>query len=545
MTRFHGIIGADSPDGKPDAVPRGKPGLSFRDSERNGDCVLKAKLLDKFREAVAAVLPIVLLVLVLSLSVAPIPSGVLLSFLLGTVLLITGMMFFSVGAEVAMQPMGELIGARVTKSRSLPLILSLGFVLGVLITVSEPDLQVLAGQVQDIPNLVLILSVGVGVGGFLVLALVRILYRIPLRLLLFGFYALILGLTFLAPENFRSIAFDSGGVTTGPMTVPFIMSFGLGICAIRSDANAAEDSFGMVALCSVGPILAVLVLSMIFRAGGADYTPLAVENVKDSIELRALFSGGFPGYLKEMMISILPITLFFFIFNFILLKLNYKLLSRIGLGILYTYIGLAVFMTGANYGFMPAGAYLGEMLGGLPYRWIIIPVGVLIGFLVVRAEPAVYVLMRQVEELTDGAITGRSLQISMCSGVGIAVGLSMLRVMLHLNVLWVIVPGYVLALAMSFLSPRLFTAIAFDSGGVASGPMTAAFLLPMTMGFCTALGGNLATDAFGVVALVAMTPLITIQGLGIVFRIKSRHRKQVRKEADLFADLPNDAVIEL
>ena len=507
--------------------------------------ILKNKLKEKLREALAAVLPIITLVLILSLSVAPIPSGVLLSFLLGGVMLVAGMMFFSVGAEVAMTPMGEQVGSRVTKTKNLPLILILGFVLGVLITVSEPDLQVLARQVQAIPNITLILSVAVGVGGFLVLALARIFYRIPLRGLLFGFYTLILALTFLAPESFRSVAFDSGGVTTGPMTVPFIMAFGLGIAAIRSDSDAAEDSFGLVALCSVGPILAVLILSMIFHANGADYTPLQVANVADSIELRALFGGGFPEYLREMLVSILPITVFFFAFNFILLKLNFQLLSRIGLGLLYTYIGLTVFMTGANYGFMPAGVYLGQTLGGLSYRWIIIPVGVLIGYLVVKAEPAVYVLMRQVEELTAGAITGRSLQLSMCAGVGLSVGLSMLRVMLGLNVLWIIVPGYVLALGLSFFCPKLFTAIAFDSGGVASGPMTAAFLLPMTMGFCTAMGGNLATDAFGVVALVAMTPLITIQGLGLIYRLKTRSRHEAVVQADPFADLPNDAVIEL
>ena len=507
--------------------------------------ILKDKLLEKSREAFAAVLPIVTLVIILSLSVAPIPSGVMLSFFMGTLMLLGGMMLFSVGAEVAMQPMGEQIGARVTRSKNLTLILVLGFVLGLLITVSEPDLQVLARQVQAIPNMVLILSVGVGVGGFLVLALVRILYRIPIRLLLFGFYLLILALTFLAPENFRAVAYDSGGVTTGPMTVPFIMAFGLGICAIRSDANAAEDSFGLVALCSIGPILAVLILSMVFRAEEADYTPVFVTNVKDSLELRVLFSNGFPEYLKEMLISILPITVFFFVFNYVMLKLNFELLSRIGLGILYTYVGLTIFMTGANYGFMPAGVYLGQMLGELSYRWIIIPTGVLIGYMVVKAEPAVYVLMRQVEDLTDGAITGRSLQLSMCVGVGVSVGLSMLRVMLRLNVLWFIIPGYVLALGMSFLCPKLFTAIAFDSGGVASGPMTAAFLLPMTMGFCTAMGGDLAKDAFGVVALVAMTPLITIQGLGILYRIKSRHRTAARTESDLFADLPDDAIIEL
>ena len=376
--------------------------------------------------------------------------------------------------------------------------------------------------------MVLILSVGIGVGGFLVLALVRILYRISLRSLLFCFYVLLLALTFLTPENFRAVAFDSGGVTTGPMTVPFIMAFGLGISAIRSDANASEDSFGLVALCSIGPILAVLILSMIFKPDGADYSPLTVTDVKDSVELRVLFSNGFPEYLKEMLFSILPVTIFFFIFNLIMLKLNFQLLSRIGLGILYTYIGLTVFMTGANYGFMPAGAYLGQKLGELSYRWIIVPTGVMIGYLVVKAEPAGYVLMRQVEDLTDGAITGRSLQLSMSIGVGISVGLSMLRVMLGMDVLWFIVPGYMLALGMSFFSPKLFTAIAFDSGGVASGPMTAAFLLPMTMGFCMAMGGNLAKDAFGVVALVAMTPLLTIQGLGILYRIKIRKHAQVK-----------------
>ena len=507
--------------------------------------ILKAKLLEKCRESLAAVLPIVTLVILLSLVAAPIPSGVMLSFLMGSVMLIVGMMFFSVGAEVAMEPMGQLIGSRVTKTKNLKLILILGFLLGVLITISEPDLQVLAQQVQAIPNAVLIVSVGVGVGAFLVLSLVRILYRISLPLLLFASYIVVLALTFLAPENFRAVAFDSGGVTTGPMTVPFIMAFGLGISAIRSDSNASEDSFGLIALCSIGPILAVMILSMIFRADGADYTPLAITDVPDSIALRQLFGSQLPDTLREMAVSILPITLFFFVFNFILLKLHREQLSRITLGILYTYIGLTIFMTGANFGFMPAGAYLGETLGALSFRWILIPIGILIGYLVVKAEPAVYVLMRQVEELTEGSITGRSLQLSMCLGVGISIGLSMFRVMLGLNVLWFIVPGYIIALGMSFFCPKLFTAIAFDSGGVASGPMTAAFLLPMTMGLCTALGGNLATDAFGVVALVAMTPLITIQGLGILYRIKIRHHKQVKAEYDLFADLADDAVIEL
>ncbi len=506
---------------------------------------LKSRLAEKLKEALSAVTPVVILMTVLSLTVAPIPSGVMLSFLLGAVMLIAGMMLFSTGAEVAMEPMGGLVGSGVTRTRNLPLILVLSFFLGVMITVSEPDLQVLATQVQAIPNITLILSVALGVGMFLTLSLLRIFYAFSLRLLLFLFYTLALGLVFLAPENFRAVAFDSGGVTTGPMTVPFIMAFGTGIAAIRSDRAAAEDSFGLIALCSVGPILAVLVLSMIFRADGATATPPEIRNVADSLELRTLFGNGIPEYMREMLISILPITVFFFIFNAVTLKLGRNNLSRIGLGLLYTYIGLTVFMTGANFGFMPAGAYLGKTLGTLGYRWIIIPVGVVTGFLVVRAEPAVYVLMRQVEDLTDGAITGRSLQISMCAGVGAAVGLSMLRVMLGVSLLWIALPGYVLALLMSFACPRLFTAIAFDSGGVASGPMTAAFLLPMTMGLCMAMGGDLEQDAFGVVALVAMTPLITIQGLGILYRIRTRRRGQEQVTGDPFAGLREDAVIEL
>ena len=288
-----------------------------------------------------------------------------------------------------------------------------------------------------------------------------------------------------------------------------------------------------------------MVLSMIYQVDGTAYTPYMVVNAEDSIELRNLFSDGFPDYLREMLISLLPIAVFFFIINLVMLHVPHNQLSRIGLGIAYTYIGLSIFMTGANYGFMPAGAYLGEVLGKLSYPWITVPVGGLIGFMVVLAEPAVYVLMRQVEELTEGAITGRSLQLSMCLGVGISVGLSMLRVLLGLNVLWIIVPGYILSLGMSFVCPKLFTAIAFDSGGVASGPMTAAFLLPMTMGLCTAMNRDLASDAFGVVALVAMTPLITIQGLGLVYRFKTRHRRQEMQGEDAFSGLANDAVIEL
>ena len=476
----------------------------------------------KLNEALSAVLPIITIVLALSLSVAPMTSGVLLAFLFGGVLLVVGMMFFTLGAELAMQPMGEQIGGTITKTRKLALILPTSFLLGALITVSEPDLQVLAEQVQSIPNSALILSVAGGVGFFLVLALLRMLLRVRLRTLLLVFYAAVFVLAFFAPADFLAVAFDSGGVTTGPMTVPFILSFGVGISAIRSDASSQKDSFGLIALCSVGPILAVLVLSLIYRVDGASYSAAVVPSFTDSVELRTLVTSALPTYLGEIARALLPILAFFGIFQFTALHLGKKNLMRIGVGLLYTFVGLVLFLTGVNVGFMPAGTYLGETLAAQPYRFVLIPVGMLIGYYIVKAEPAVYVLMKQVEELTSGAVTGVMLQRSLSVGVSVSVGLAMLRVLTGISILCLIVPGYVLALALSFFVPDIFTAIAFDSGGVASGPMTATFLLPLATGACLAVGGNVVTDAFGVVAMVAMTPLIAIQLLGVSYRLRER-----------------------
>ena len=466
--------------------------------------------------------PIIAIVLLLSVSVAPIPNSILLSFLFGGVLLIIGMMFFTLGAELAMEPMGQQVGGRLTKTRKLWLILLSGFVLGVLITVSEPDLQVLANQVQSIPNNVLILSVAGGVGLFLVLALLRMLLGVRLRTMLLAFYLIVFGLVFFAPADFMAVAFDSGGVTTGPMTVPFIMAFGIGISSIRSDGKAADDSFGLISLCSVGPIIAVLILSLIYRPDSAAYEAAVMPDAANSVEMARDFLGVFPTYLKEIAVALLPITGFFAVFQLFLLRLGRQTLLRIGVGLLYTYVGLVLFLTGVNAGFMPAGTYLGQTLAGLEYRWIIVPLGMLIGFFIVKAEPAVYVLMRQVEELTSGAVSGATLQRSLSIGVAASVGLAMTRVLTGISVLWLVIPGYAIALGLTFAVPDMFTGIAFDSGGVASGPMTATFLLPFATGACLSVGGDVVTDAFGVVAMVAMTPLISIQILGVLYRLRER-----------------------
>lgn len=488
-------------------------------------------LLEKLKESLGAVLPIIGIVLVLCFSIAPIPNSVLMTFVVGAVLLIIGMMFFTLGAEMAMTPMGERIGTKLTNTRKISVVIVLCFILGFIITISEPDLQVLAEQVPSIPNYTLIIAVATGVGIFLVAAVLRMLFGIPLAHMLLILYPIIFILASIVPQDFLTVAFDSGGVTTGPMTVPFIMALGIGFSAVRSDKHAENDSFGLVALCSVGPILAVLLLGLLYHPGESGYEQTMIVKTDNSVEMWQLFQEGLPYYMKEMLISLLPIILFFFIFQIVSLHLHKKTLVKIIIGIIYTYIGLVLFLTGVNVGFMPAGNYLGQVIAGLSYPWIIVPIGMLIGYFIVKAEPAVYVLTEQVEELTSGAISAKAMGMSLSIGVAFSLGLAMVRVLTGISILWFLLPGYAVALGLTFSVPKIFTAIAFDSGGVASGPMTATFLLPFSMGACEALGGNVVTDAFGVVAMVAMTPLITIQILGLIYQIQEQMKeKQAAKD---------------
>lgn len=509
---------------------------------------ISKKLKEKWQEAVSAVLPIIGIVLLLCFGVAPISPSILLCFLMGAVLLLVGMMFFTLGAEVAMSPMGERIGTCLTRSKKLWLVLGLSFLLGFIITISEPDLQVLAQQVPAVPNMVLILSVACGVGAFLVVAFLRMLFGIPLPPLLLVFYTAIFILAFFVPEDFLSVAFDSGGVTTGPMTVPFIMALGIGISSIRSDRHATDDSFGLVALCSIGPILAVMILGMIYNPQEAAYMPPVIPEIEDSIQLWRLFAVELPTYMKEIAVALLPIFLFFLIYQILVLKLSKKALTKILVGLVYTYIGLVLFLTGVNVGFMPAGNYLGQKIAELSQPWLLIPIAMVMGYFIVKAEPAVYVLNKQVEEITDGAISAKAMGLGLSIGVAVSLGIAMIRVLTGISILWFLIPGYAIALIISFFVPKIYTAIAFDSGGVASGPMTAAFLLPLAQGACVTLGGNIVTDAFGVVAMVAMTPLITIQVMGLYSRITSSGDRQSTVPEHLVYELglvDDDAIIEL
>ncbi len=508
--------------------------------------VFNTKFKEKIGEVLKSVFPILAIVLILCFTITPIPPGILMTFLVGAVFLMVGMLLFNVGVEMSMTPIGERTGAIITKSKNVFLIILITFIMGLVITISEPDLQVLAQQVPSIPNMTLIIAVAIGVAIFLVFAILRMLFSIPLSVLLLIFYAIVFGITPFVSADFLAIAFDSGGVTTGPMTVPFIMSFGIGISSIRSDRHAEDDSFGLVAMCSVGPILAVLILGMIFNPGSAEHVSESIPVINDTVELGKLFLHELPEYMKEMAISIFPIVFFFGVFQLISRDINKRTLIKIGVGVVYTYVGLVLFLTGVNVGFMPAGNYLGQTIAELPFAWIIVPIGMLIGYFIVQAEPAVHVLTKQVEEMTSGAISAKAMGLSLSIGVAISVGLAMIRVLTGISILYFLIPGYFIALLLTFFVPKIFTAIAFDSGGVASGPMTATFLLPFAMGACEALGGNIITDAFGIVAMVAMTPLITIQIMGLIFRIKERRMKNIAVPADGSPEAYDDMeIIEL
>ena len=490
----------------------------------------KTIISQKVKEAFSSVLPITAIVLALCFTIAPIDSGMFLAFIVGALLVTVGMGLFTLGADTAMTPIGEYVGTTVMKTKKIWIIIPICFIVGILITISEPDLQVLAVQLAKTMNQwTLILTVGVGVGVFLVIAFLRIVLRLKLSYLLIFCYAVVFGLSFFVPETFIPLSFDSGGVTTGPMSVPFIIAIGTGVASLRSDKNAETDGFGLTALCSVGPIIAVMILGIIFKPESIDTSSEQTAIILNSKDLVGVFFGMLPKYMEEVAIALLPIVAFFFIFQLFGSRINKHDLIKILIGLLYTYVGLVLFLLGVNAGFLQVGSYIGKILGGLSYNWIVVPIGMVIGYFVVAAEPAVHVLTKQVYEITSGAIPKKALRVSLMIGVAFSVGLAMLRIILNIPIMCFLVPGYLIALILTFFVPDMFTAIAFDSGGVASGAMTASFLMPFALGVCSSVGTNVATQGFGVVAMVAMTPLITIQILGLIYKIKSAKLKKKEK----------------
>ena len=497
---------------------------------------MRAEMYAKFKEAAISALPIIVIVALLCLLVTPLPTGQLVGFLIGALYIIIGTGLFTMGADSSMTIIGNRIGAALTRSKNLPLILGVSFVLGVAVTIAEPDLQVLAETVPHIDSMVLIITVGIGVGFFLSVCMLRIFCGVKLKWLLIGFYALVFALAAFSNQNYLSIAFDAGGVTTGPMTVPFILALGVGVANIRSDHEAGADSFGLVALCSIGPILFVLILGFLFPNGDG-VSSITTVDWATTTDIGYAFFHAIPSYMLEMAKALAPIVVIFLLFQVVSFKLPTRGFLKICFGILLTYVGLVLFLTGVNVGFSSLGAVLGSAMMDGWTKYLLIPLSMCLGWFIISAEPAVYVLEKQIESVSSGAIPGKSIKLSLSIAIALAMGLSMLRVITGISIMWILVPGYAIALALTFFVPDIYTAIAFDSGGVASGPMTATFMLQFMIGACTQNGGNVLTDAFGIVATVAMMPLISIQILGFAYG-----RKKAKAPVEQVAD---DDIIEL
>ncbi|MBO5261892.1 MAG: DUF1538 domain-containing protein [Clostridia bacterium] len=505
-------------------------------------------LYGSINEALHSVLPICAIVLLLSISLSPVMPGVMVMFLFGAMLIIFGMSIFTIGSSISMEPLGEGIGIQLSKSRKKVLPVFICFIVGVLITIAEPDLTVLAEKVPSINNWVLIMLVALGVGIFLAVAFLKARFKIKLAHILVPLYALVLILACLpyipglniGSKEFIPTAFDSGGVTTGPITVPFIMALGAGLASMRKDKHSAEDSFGLVALCSIGPILSVMVLSLIAKPNPVNDT---AETIIENVNTRQAFlkfldpHTGILKYFEEVTLAFLPIVGMFIVYQLIFKRFNKLQVIRICIGFSYTYFGLVLFLTGANVGFMPAGQLIGEVIANSSFKFALIPIGMLLGYFVVSAEPAVHSLKKQVAEVTNGAISQRSIGLALSIGVAVSVGLAMIRVLTGVSILPIIIIGYIIPLVITFFVPPIYTGIAFDSGGVASGPMATTFILPFAIGACNALGGNVMTDAFGIVAMIAMTPLITIQVLGLIGKTRQdRMMKRIHSEIEQIDD---------
>lgn len=483
-------------------------------------------LFEKLKEAASSVIPVMILVSLLHLTIAPIEEHYL-QFMIGGILLILGLGIFLLGAETGIVPIGQRAGSALTQKRNLPLLLIAGFITGFFVTIAEPDVHVLAQQVKSVASsvdtMLLVLMIAMGVGLFVSLALLRIVMQFSLRLLLFILYVLLFLCAAFTDPAFLGMSFDAGGATTGPMTVPFILALGIGVASVRT-SHGQDDSFGLIGIASIGPVLAVLIMGM-FQSGSGGASVVEAAQQADSIW--GHFLQYLPEVAEEVAMALAPLVLLFAGFRLFLLKRMTTLrLLKTSMGLIYTYIGLVIFFIGVKGGFIPAGSNLGGVLA-LKNSSLLLPlVAFALGALAVFAEPAVWVLTHQVENVSGGAIKSAIMLGFLCIGVAAAVALALVRLESGLSLWYFLLPGYALTFILTIFCPPMFTAIAFDSGGVASGPMASTFILAFTLGASSELGGNPLMDAFGVIALIAMTPLVAIQILGVLYGRKSATGKE-------------------
>ena len=490
----------------------------------------------KFKEVVFSLLPIMIIVLILNFTLVPMEQEVVVRFIIGVVFIIVGLTLFLIGVDLGITPIGNTIGAAMTKTNKIWIVIISGLLLGFVVSIAEPDLHILADQVAFVTSgmvskwtIVIIVSIGIAI--MLAIGLARIVYNFPLYKLLTIFYGSILILAFFSSNEFLAISFDASGATTGALTVPFILALAIGVSKLKKDSKASEkDSFGLVAIASIGAIISVMVLSITSKTDEINASMVHDEIKSTSVILP--FLKEIPKISVEIFWALLPILLIFLVFQKISFKLSKRKVRKILNGIIFTFIGMVLFLVGVNSGFMDVGANIGYQLAALDNKFFLIVVGFILGFITILAEPAVYVLTRQIEEVTSGYVKRRVVVTALSIGVGVAVALSVIRVLIPKLQLWhYLLPGYIICIVLTFIVPKLFVGMAFDSGGVASGPMTATFVLAYIQGAANSIEhADVLIDGFGMIAMVAMTPIITLQILGLIYKIKSK-KKGVEKHA--------------
>ena len=499
---------------------------------------MNENLKEKLKESFYSVLPITIIVLILAFTLVSITTKNLLTFIFSAILLVIGMWMFTIGAEGSMSIMGERVGEHLSKSRNIWLIAFISFIVGVIITVAEPDLLVLASQVTEIPNSILIMAVTIGSGIFLSIAFLKTILNIKLSYLLAVLYIITFAIAFFVPQNFLAIAFDAGGVTTGPITVPFIIALGIGLAGSRIGGNTSDsDSFGLLGLCSIGPIITVMILGFIFKVNGEAIVDIGLSETTNNSLL--LIAETILNYSKSVAISILPILIFFIIYQILAIKISKREILKILAGIICTFIGLVLFFTGVEIGFMPIGNQIGAELASMNNNFILITVAVLMGIFLIEAEPAIVILIKQISEITDGAIPTKPMKICFSIATALSLAIAVARVITGIGIMYFLVPCYLISIILAFFTPDIFVAIAFDSGGVTGGTMTGSFVLPFLIGIAETLGKDIMTDAFGVIAITSALPLIIIQILGIIYKIK------VNKVSNNIIESADEEIIEL
>lgn len=481
---------------------------------------MKNKLIENLISSFKSVFPFSVIILIISF-IIKIPLPVIISFIICSILLIIGITLFTTGAEISIVKIGESIGNFLAKKGNKTLIIIASLIMGIVITISEPDLMVLSSEIPMIPSFLMIFLVALGIGLFLSFGVYRIINRKSYRMIITSSLLLIMLLLYFTKEEFISLSFDASGVTTGPMGVPVIVAFGYGIAKIRSDRDAKSDTFGLCGLASLGPVIVLLILGLFYRVDSYFNTSSFVNGLPfiDRIMLN------FISCFKEIIVALTPIIGVYIISIFLGNKITKKNIARSVFGIVLTVLGLTIFLTGVSSGFIEIGFRIGNTIAGSEYKYYLIPLGMLLGFVIINAEPAIRILTKQISDLTEGSIRENMIGLSLSIGVAFAVGFSIFRILFNVPIIYILVPGYFIATYLMYYTPKMFVTIAFDSGGAACGALTTSFLLPFCIGICKILEKNIMTLAFGIGALVCLIPIIIIEILGIIYDNKLRMKE--------------------